>query len=69
MVKLKDNLVIARSKKDTVTHDVMPLEKLIPKLPSSIIGMIFKTLPSKAQIEVGTSDSLILNSYSRKRII
>ena len=62
MVKLKDNLVITRSKKDTVTHDVMPLEKLIPKLPSSIIGMIFKT-------EVGTSDSLILNPYSRKRII
>lgn len=41
--------------KDTIVemnNDYTSLEKMIPKLPSNLFGLIFKTLPAENKIEV-----------------
>lgn len=48
---MKDSIVEIKNKENSKI-DYVILEKLIPKLPSSLVGLIFKTVPSNEQIEV-----------------
>ena len=50
-MKLKGSTVEVFTK-DSNKRDFYTLEKLIPKLPSSIMELLFKKLPSGSQIEV-----------------
>jgi len=50
---MKDHLVEFNKREGA--QEYISLEKLIPKLPSSLFGLIFKSIPSLESIEVKLS--------------
>lgn len=63
-MKLKDQIIQFKRKDNTI--DYFKLEKLIPKLPSSFVGLIWKSIPSSEKIEVRFYNNLILHSIQKK---
>jgi len=43
---MKDKMIEIRPKIDNFGPEYVALEKLIPKLPSSFLGLLFRQLPS-----------------------
>jgi hypothetical protein len=49
---MKDKMIEICPRIGTFGPEYVPLEKLIPKLPSSFIGLLFKSVPSNQSIQV-----------------